>query len=164
MNVTGRGGSAASASAKIARTSSGDACFGSSWPPELVCALAYALFSTISRPPSCTTTAPTAPPLPGSSTTRSARDGGAAAGGGAGGGAAGGAAQPAATTPARMRPERRCRPPLRRAVARTNDELRAAHAEDRRRRLDPHGVGCLLGNAARDDRQRALGERRFQRP
>src|SRR5215470_5015434 len=151
MNVTGRGGSAVSASAKMALTSSGVAWLASSWPPGAVLALAYAVFSTTSRPPSCTTTAPTLPSCPGRSTTRSERGGGR------------GVAQ--ATAPARTRPERRRRRPrLRRASARTNDELRAAHAEDRRRRLDAHGIGRLLGDATGDHRERALGKRRLDGP
>src|SRR5262245_18216311 len=100
--------------------------------------------------------APT-PSRPGSSTMRSARVDGAAAAAGAGGGGAG-ARQLAASAPASRRPGPRGGWPLRRAVARTNDEFRAAHAKDRGRRLDVHGIRALLRNAARDHGERASGE------
>src|SRR5262245_15676061 len=162
MKVTGRGGSTASASAKMPRTSSGVACPAASWPPVPVSAFAYAVFSTTSRPPLWTTTAPTPPCCPGRRTTRSA--GAAALGTGSGFGGSGFAAQAAASAPARRRPARRRRcPPLRRAVARTNDELRAANPEDRGRRLDAHGIGRLLGDAPRHDGERPLREGRLER-
>src|SRR5262245_31585350 len=128
----------------MAGTSSREACPAASWPAVSVSAFAYAVLRMTSRPPFLRPTAATTRCCPGRSTTSSADS--AVSGTGSGFGGSGFAAQAAASEQDRTRPEMsRCCPPLRRALALTNDELRAAPPEDRGRRLDAHGIGRLFG-------------------